>query len=438
MKRTIKLALSASLLLGATSAFATNGDVMIGQGAKSRSMGGVGIAKSFGAESALANPAMINSVENMEFTGAVTYFAPSVAFKSDAASNANPAAPAAVSEDSATAASVIPEIMFAQRLSDSFVYGISINGVAGMGTDYDDTASLTYASGTNGSFGMKTALSILKISVPLAYTNSGFTIGLMPVFQYGTLQMSHMYDTQTGTPTAPIFAKLDNGSSSDTGFGFEVGLAYDVAAVKGLSLAAVYKSAIAMEYANTISSSVAVFGGANATGIASGDKLDQPAEIGAGVSYEISGNTIALDVKQIQWSAAAGYGDFGWEDQTVYALGYEYAAKSWAVRLGYNYGANPIAEQTSTTNPYGSAVQNFFNLSGFPGVVESHMTLGGGYNISDALSLDGSFVYAPEVTNSYDTTGMTSAFSGGLSTATSTADVTHSQMGLTLAMTYKF
>jgi len=48
MKKTIKLAVVAALALGATSAFATNGDVMIGQGAKSRAMGGVGIAKAFG------------------------------------------------------------------------------------------------------------------------------------------------------------------------------------------------------------------------------------------------------------------------------------------------------------------------------------------------------------------------------------------------------
>jgi len=488
MKRTIKLALSASLLLGATSAFATNGDVMIGQGAKSRSMGGVGIAKSFGAISALANPANISTVKNMEFTGAVTYFKPSVNFGSNAAANAGAVvqansallgaptttpAPVAgqnapiTTADSDVGASIIPEIAFAQRISDNFVYGISVNGVAGMGTDYESTvADYTpqNASGTNGSFGMTTALSILKVSVPLAYTTSGFTLGLAPVFQYGTLEMN--YTKQS--PTTGAYSRSNNPKSSSTGFGVEVGVSYDMkdAGVEGLTLAAVYKSAIAMEYKDNIGAAMTDF---NVKSVTSGDKLDQPAEFGAGLSYAISGNTIAIDYKNIQWSSAAGYGDFGWEDQSVVALGYEYATSAWAFRAGYNYASNPISEQNAAkTSPqpgmnYDNGATNFFNLAGFPGVVEQHLTVGGGYSISDALSLDAAVVYAPEVTNSYDTSGMTegmaynsslqamgtnqanattaqNATAGAIAgaSAKSTADVTHSQMGVTLAMTYKF
>ena len=51
MTRTIKLAMAAAMALTATSAFATNGDNLMGLGAKARGMGGVGIATAFGAES---------------------------------------------------------------------------------------------------------------------------------------------------------------------------------------------------------------------------------------------------------------------------------------------------------------------------------------------------------------------------------------------------
>ena len=137
----------------------------------------------------------------------------------------------------------------------------------------------------------------------------------------------------------------------------------------------------------------------------------------------------------------------------VYALGYEYAAKKWAVRLGYNYAKSPIAEQDGSkgiTNPangadnFSGAVKNFFNLSGFPGIVETHYTIGGGYNISDSLAIDGSFIYVPEVSASFDTSAMTEGLALGAgngaaaTTGASTADVTHSQMALTLAMSYKF
>ncbi len=490
MKKTIKLALSASLLLGATSAFATNGDVMIGQGAKSRAMGGVGIAKSFGAVSALANPANISSVKNMEFTGAVTYFSPSVNFGSNAAANAGaviqgnsallgapsttPSANAGQSApittaDSDTAASVIPEIYFAQRVSDNFVYGVSVAGVAGMGTDYKSTVAnytAANASGKNGSFGMTTALSILKVSVPLAYTTSGLTVGLSPVFQYATLQMNYTKQSQT----TGAYSRSTNPKSSSKGFGFELGLSYDMkdAGVEGLTLAAVYKSKIAMTYKNNIASAMNDFG---VKSVKSGDKLDQPAEFGAGLSYAMSGNTIAIDYKNIQWSSAAGYGDFGWKDQNVIAVGYEYATGGWAFRAGYNHASNPIAEQngakgsmgTTGIANYDNAAVNFFNLAGFPGVVEQHITVGGGYSISDALSLDAAVVYAPKVSLSYNTSAMTEgqAYNGSLmqmgtnqanataaqqatagaianAAAASTANVTHSQMGLTIAATYKF
>jgi len=79
MKRSIKIAVAAAVALSATSAFATNGDHLIGLGAKARGMGGVGIGMSHGAESALVNPAMITSVKGNEVSFGGTIFMPDVA-----------------------------------------------------------------------------------------------------------------------------------------------------------------------------------------------------------------------------------------------------------------------------------------------------------------------------------------------------------------------
>ena len=447
MKKTIKLAVVAALALGATSAFATNGDVMIGQGAKSRAMGGVGIAKAFGAESALANPANISTTKDMEATLAVTVFMPSVAFGSNAASNTQAGGNVAPinMQDSDSDLSVIPEIYYSARLSDRFVLGVAVAGTAGMGVDYDDEAFGTSAS--NGSFRMKTALSLLKVVVPASYTVGGFTVGAAAVMQYGSLEMSHIIDTSApgnpntgvpGTPpTAADFVLLDNGASTDIGYGIELGATYTTG---GLTLGAVYKSKIGMTYDNTISSSIDAFGGADATGVKSGDNLDQPEERGVGISYVMGENTISADYKNIAWGDAAGYADFGWENQDVYAVGYEYATDGWALRAGYNYAKNPIIEQNGNT--YGGAVKNFFNLSGFPGVVETHYTLGGGINLGD-FTIDGAFIYVPETSLSYNTSGLTQAIAfnsgdGSGTAAASTADVKHSQMGVTIAGTYRF
>lgn len=425
-------------------------------------MGGVGIAKSFGAESGLANPAMISTVKDSEFTFVLTAFNPNVAFKSNAAANAqSPTSVAVPSKDSAANFSVIPELAYATRLSDSLVIGLSLSGTAGMGTDYDDAAFGTASD--NGAFRMKTTLSLAKVAVPFSYTTGAITLGIAPILQYGSLQISHMYQD----PADGQYKKRDNGASTDIGYGYELG-----ASVKGgdFTVGMVYKSKISMKYDNTISASINDFGGASQTGVTSGDNLDQPAELGLGISYAMGANTIALDYRNIAWGDAAGYKDFNWENQNVYAIGYEYAGSGWALRAGYNYGKSPITEANGAkglgaTGPtgYPGAVQNFFNLSGFPGVVETHMTLGAGYDISDAISLDAAFIYVPEVTVSYNTSGMTEAFAYGgylasqgtnpanatqaqnakagaaaAGTPASSADVTHSQMGLTLAVTYKF
>jgi len=304
---------------------------------------------------------------------------------------------------------------------------------------------------------MKTALQLLKVAVPVSYQLNGLSVGIAPVLQYGTLEMSHM--AQTGfagvAPNAgPTYALLDNGKSSDTSIGYEVGVAYDFKdlGVEGLTLGAVYKSELGMTYDNTISASLAAFNADSA--ITSGDNLDQPAEIGVGVAYAFGESTIALDYKNVAWGDAAGYSDFGWEDQDIYSIGYEYATSGWAVRVGYNYAESPIVEQAGDVSNYIGAVKNFFNQAGFPGIVESHFTIGGSYSVNEDLELDLAVVYADEVTNSFDTTGMTAAFiyggaiANGMTVAqaqgasaaapASSIETTHSQLGVTIGASYKF
>jgi long-chain fatty acid transport protein len=444
MKRSIKLAVAAALALGATSAFATNGDNLIGLGAKTRGMGGVGIATSFGAESALANPALISTVEKNEIMFGGTLFMPTVKFESDTFGNAMGGIPSDSAKSTADT-SVIPEVALASRINDNFVIGVGMYGVAGMGTDYRDTLDEATGFSENGSFGMRTNLQLMRFAIPVAYEIQGFSVGIAPMLQYGSLNIAYAMPSATGG-----IDPEGTGVSEDFGFGYEIGVAYDFdkIGVKGLTVGAKYQSAIDMQYDYTLSSASEAFG---LTGI--DDHLEQPAEIGIGVSYDIlgSGHTVAVDYKQIQWGNAKGYKDFEWENQSVIAVGYEYAANTWAVRLGYNYGQNPIKEQDGANmfadpKDYDGAVKNFFNLAGFPAITEQHMTVGGTYNFSKMISVDLAVVYAPEVSASYDTTAMTQGLiyqaTGDPVAASgapdSSADVKHSQFGGTLALNYTF
>ncbi len=394
MKKIILLSAIASSML-----MATNGDLMLGDGAKATGMGGVGIAVSHGSESSYANPAMLKDVKGSEFSGYVTMFEPDVQFKSSMG-GANP-----TYSTSAADRSFIPGFAYAHRNNDHVVWGISLAGTAGMGTDYKNAPT------SAGTAQMQTELNIAKLTVPVAYTAGDLTVAVAPVLQYSTLQINYN----------PGVAS-DNKKASSTSLGMIAGLAYDMG---NLTLGASYRSKIEATYKDNISVATAAFG---MTSITSGDRLDQPEDIGIGAAYKMGNNTFAFDVRRVRWSDAAGYANFGWEDQNVFALGYQYQAPTWAIRAGYNHGKSPIAEQNAATAD--NAKINFFNLAGFPGMVEDHYTLGGDYSLSDNFDMSLALVYTPEATESFATTGWLGA--------NTTANVKHSQQAVTIGATYKF
>ena len=203
MKRSIKIAVAAAIALSATSAFATNGDNLIGVGAKARGMGGAGIGMSHGAESALANPAMISTVKGTEVSFGGTVFMPDVSTDTGAGMSAG-----FISSDADL--SVIPEIAIAQKVSDNFTWGIGMYGTAGMGTDYRDEAT------TTGNFNMVTNLQLMQFAVPLAYSTDGFTVAIAPIMQYGSLDIQ--YRTGAGA--------TGTGVAQDLGMGYSLGASY--------------------------------------------------------------------------------------------------------------------------------------------------------------------------------------------------------------------
>ncbi|WP_345975490.1 outer membrane protein transport protein [Sulfurimonas sp. HSL3-7] len=420
MRKTIKLALAASMVLGATSAFATNGSNLIGIGAKARAMGGVGIGMAHGAESALVNPALISSVESTEIQFGGTIFMPNVKSTNNIGGGDS-------TETSAADLSVIPSISIATKVNENFYWGIGMWGTAGMGVDYRD-ADKAADGGTQ--MQMVTNLQLMQFGVPLTYANSGFSIGVTPVLQYGALDINYEYP---GNPNPAAPAQGTNfgaGVGQDLAFGVNIGAAYQIA---GVTIGASYKSQIDMEYRNVLSTTVSPF---STTGSYDNDKLSTPAEIGLGVSYEIAGNTIALDYKQIKWSDAEGYKDFDWVDQDVIAIGYEYAADSWAARVGYNYSASPIEEQKvafgaageTNVNSAGltAGTVNTFNLLGFPATTESHVTVGGTYGFTKQASVDVALAYAPEISKTFTN------FAGQDITAK------HSQTSVAIGLNYVF
>ncbi len=426
MKRTIKLAVVAALALGATSAFATNGSAMIGLGAKARGMGGTAIGVGHGAESGIANPALITTIKgNNEVSFGGTLFMPSIEVQADTTAIGDPAAS---KQESDSDFFVIPTVSLASKINDNFYWGIGMWGTGGLGVDYRDV--------TQSTFSMVTGLQTMQFGVPLAYTNNGFSMAVMPIVQYSSL------DIQYTQPTAFGGEDIGSGVAQDIAVGVNLGLAYEV---NGLTLGAVYKSEIKFDTKDVMNSALDGFGVGPSNPMGMGTTIDEmatPAEYGIGVSYTTAGHTVALDYKNINWEDAEGYKDFGWENQDVFALGYEYAADGWAIRLGYQYAESAVQDNSgkglaidnahiANMNYYGFpgsdySLTNTFNLLGFPGTQESHITLGGTYAFNETLSIDLTAVYGLE--NKETFTGFTGQ----------DIESTHSEQSYTVQLNYAF
>jgi long-chain fatty acid transport protein len=379
---------------------------MIGMGAKARGMAGTGIGMSHGAESALVNPALITTVEGTEISFGGTIFMPDVNYGSQGGT----------SSDSDANMNVIPEVSLATKINDNFYAGIGMWGTAGMGTDYRD------APASSGTMNMVTNLQLMQFGVPLAYKINGLSLAVTPLLQYGSLDINYDMDGNVSN------GGMGMGQAQDLQFGYNLGVAYTMS---NLTVGATYKSRIDMEYKG-FSNVIQPFMNPGST--YSNNKLSTPAEIGLGASYVYNESTIAIDYKRIQWSDAKGYKDFEWDDQDVISIGYEYKAKGWSARAGYNYASSPISEKTQAFNNSvglnGDTI-NMFNLLGFPAIVESHYAIGGTYDISEQASVDLALTYAAENTNTYKAYNQTAMMEYDITTK-------HSQTGVSAQLNYNF
>jgi len=396
-------------LITSTMLHATNGDNLIAVGTKARGMGGVGIAMSHGAESGIANPALITSVESSEITFGGTIFMPDIktTFQGD------------MSHTSDADLSLIPGVSIAHKYNENYYVGIGMWGTAGMGTDYSNANEMSA-----NNFNMVTNLQLMQFAVPIAYKTEGLSVAIAPVVQYGNLDINYVFGDPVGA-----------GLAQDFGFGYNLGIAYDLSAngVAGLTLGAMYKSSIEMTYDNQLSSATQPFVDMMIFPGAMADDLEQPAEYGVGFAYEMGQHTFAFDYKKIKWSDAKGYKDFGWEDSDVYAFGYQYTENQWAVRAGYNYASSAVVEM-----PYGdsfapSAALNFFNLLGFPATAERHYTVGASYEFSNSFSIDLAYVYQDRNTETYDVSALGDY---GMPFPSVTTD--HSEDSISFQLAYKF
>lgn len=119
-----------------------------------------------------------------------------------------------------------------------------------------------------------------------------------------------------------------------------------------------------------------------------------------------------LDSVAFQTPAGASTMNFGWSDQTVYAIGVQKEIDDkTTVRAGFNYGKSPIGAEDVNTN------------IGSLAITEKHFSLGATRKFSDKVSASISYAHA---------------FKNEITSNTSTNKIELEQNIVNLQISYKF
>ena len=409
-KAVLGLVMVLAMAISAVPAFATNGDNVMGVGTISRSMGGTGAAAPQDAITAVfGNPAAMCYIpcQTSEVDFAATIFDPTI--KATVKTNAT----GLLKATSQGAPYAFPAIGIYTPISENWRFGLAAYGVSGMGVDYKDThlrqLGSTFGLTQNGT-DLKTDFQVMKFAPNLAYR-------ILPNLSVGAaLQVN--------------WAQLDlgDGSAHNFGVGTQVGVSYKP--IDGLSLGVTYQSEQKHTFKrafnfNTTDQSPNFLSPSQVDNNRDTLALAQPQQVVIGAAYDIipSKWMIEVDGKWLNWANATGYDDFGWKDQYVAAVGTQVKPLDWlAVRVGYNYGNNPVKEHNGwnalgSRTLQGSPVNNFFyeyfRTIGFPAIVENHLTAGLGINLTKKVSLNLGYTHAFAKTIKERSAPLPAGFGGG-------------------------
>jgi long-chain fatty acid transport protein len=361
-----KIAILAALIVsGASFVYATNGDELIGVGPTSRAMGGTGIATSQDAITAIfSNPAALSQLSGSQFDFAGTYFAPTVkasVYYGGPVWNGT-------SQDKAYS---IPAIGLSTPINEKMNFGIAAYGVSGMGVDYRNIDTMS---------NINTKVSVMKFVPAVSYKYGAFSYGAGLDIDYQA-------------------ADFGAGLSPNYGLGGRLGAGYEY---KAWNFGLTYVMPQNVDHKRIYDFDGVGGLSGSFDGTYDNLKLENPAQYGAGVSYKgLSKWLLSADVKYIDWANADGYKDFGWQSQTVYAVGVQnQTTDKLTLRAGWNYGKNPLKVHNNFNLAGVTPVQGmnmstfgyeYFRIIGFPGIVENHITVGAGYAFSPKFTLNLSY-----------------------------------------------
>lgn len=412
--RIAPVAAAVSLACLPLSAQATNGYFSHGYGIKAKGMAGAGIAYGQDAIAAATNPA------NMVLVGNRVDFGLDI-FSPDRSTEITGNPTATTYDPNDDDIFYIPEFGYNQMINNDMSVGVSVFGNGGMNTSYKKPIGLF--GSTNAGVNLEQLFISPTFSMKVNPSNA-FGVSLNLIYQRFKAEGLENFDNSSQS-SAPG-SVTNNGHDTSTGFNVRLGWTGEINPM--VSWGVTYQSEADMSEFEDYKGLFAEQG-----------DFDIPETYGVGIKVSPTPTfNVAFDITRINYSdvrsianpllpnlGAASLGDdggagFGWEDMTVYKLGFDWQVNpNLVLRAGWNHGEQPIPQS-----------ETFFNLLA-PGVVEDHLTLGGTWTLQNGSELSFFYMHAFEETVNGENS-IPGAFGGG------EANLTMSQNSVGVAYGWEF
>lgn len=419
MKRTTKNILAVAVtaaLCAPMAAMATNGYFAHGYGTKNKGLAGGGAALPQDSMIAATNPAGMVFVGNRLDVGAAI-FSPSPR-SYDATGSAGvpdgfacgvncPFEIGPGSVESENDYFLVPHFARNWMLDANSSVGVTVYGNGGMNTEYKGGSAqhndgVGNAVTTAGTFGAGTAgVNLEQLFIGVTYArkiNDNASWGVTPIVAYQRFEAKGLALFGAFGLSTDSANLTDNGVDTSSGYGLKLGVQGEVN--PGVTLAASYQSKMSMGEFKDYAGLFAEKGG-----------FDIPATATLGLAWETSPSTVlTADIQKIYYSGVDSIanpisnltmgcmtGDatqclggsngagFGWEDMTIFKLGYQWAGSGgWTWRAGLSKGDQPIPKE-----------EVMFNILA-PAVMETHVTFGFTKDMGANNEFNFAAMYAPE------------------------------------------
>jgi len=415
------IALSLTGVMVAPAAYATNGYFAHGYSTKEKGLAGAGVAYSQDSLAIATNPAGIAGMGSRMDVGAAI-FNPNRSYTTTGGPSNQCIATGCTfsvgpqSIDSDSSYFLIPHFGYVWNLDATSNMGLAVYGNGGMNSDYKGGTATFFnpGSGTfvspSGTFGAgRTGVDLSQLFINVAYAkqlNPDHSVGASLVFAYQRFEATGLSNLAAFSSDPAHMSNNDHDSS--TGFGFKLGWQGKV--TPDVVLGASYQSKMQM---SEFSDYAGLF--------AQGGDFDIPATATIGAAWSIDDSSkLLFDIQTIYFSqvdsiangiapltngscdpigsatnptgptangtgclgASSGAG-FGWEDMTVFKLGYEWGVNDMTMRVGVSHGSQPIPD-----------TEMLFNILA-PAVMETHLTYGLTIPMGSGAEFSFAALYAP-------------------------------------------